>query len=220
MVRTRAARKKNPSKSRSPAKAAPNRPKKKKRSPAPRRCVRVCLPAPPYRDTVLDKVIEGIKDTRFEESMSRLVGILGSKYRRPGTGVYGMGPTKLVQSFVTKDRLFNYNYDGVDEAAGIVETWKHGLEKCKSRTRERDGLGETMFYLSDYLDETISIARLIADICFVRYAYEDLSENPGSNGVSSATEDSRVVEQIVVYKVLKEGHPMDIVEVLRLFAVF
>lgn len=153
--------------------------------------------------------------------MSRLVGMLGSKYRRPGTGVYGMGPTKLVQSFVKNDRLFNYNYDGVPETAGIVETWKVALEVCKSRTLEREKLEETMFYLSDYLDETTSIARLIADVCFVRYAYyEDLSENPGSNGVGSATEDYRVVEQIVVDKVLKEGHPMDIVEVLRLFAVF
>lgn len=83
-----------------------------------------------------------------------------------------------------------------------------------------------MFRLTDYrptdTGEPRSIARLIADICFVRYAYEDLSENLRSNGVSSPARDADVVEQTVVEKLLlaEDVPSLDIVEVLRILAVF
>lgn len=112
-------------------------------------CASLPAPPPPSLDAILDRVIHGIKDTTFEESTNRLVGMLGSKYRRPGTGVYSLGPANLVQSFVKNDKIFNYNCD-IPETAGIVETWKVALEICKRRTLEREKLKETMFYLSDY----------------------------------------------------------------------
>lgn len=115
-----------------------------------------------------------------------------------------MGPTELVEGFVTKDTLFNY---AIPDTAGIVETWKLGLEICKSRTLEREDSGEAMFHLTDYRTigysgKPLGIARLIADICFVRYTYEDLSENPGLNGVASAARDADVTEQIILDKLL------------------
>lgn len=184
-------------------------PNKRKRKPA-----RMCLPLP-TRDTTLDRVKAALKGTRFAASVARLLDVLQSEDRKNSPGIYGTDPDRLVESFVTRDHMLDY---GLDKSRDIVETWKVGLELCKSRTLERAMSGQAMFYIADFPGG--DIARVIADMCFFRYAYEDVSRST-SGGVTAAKQDADTVALIIETKILgNSAASIDVVELLRLFAMF
>lgn len=181
-----------------------------------RKVVRTCLPLPP-RDTTLDTIKDALQGTRFAASVGQLVEILESKERATSPDIYGASASTLVERFVARDAAFDY---GLDKTGDMVAAWKVGLELCKRRTQERASDGQAMFYVSDYPGE--DIARVFADVCFYRYAYEDLSSASASTDVTTATEDAETVKLIVETKILGVGlgQLIDIVELLRLFAMF
>lgn len=248
MVRTRADRARNTSKSPGkttpkPPKRAPKRAKKapKPRQRAPKRAKKTARKAPPKRP----KATRAIRPARVkcerrmplgpqptDVYLERVTnGLKGTRFGRSIghlVGLLSSKPKKQRGLGIYKEEIvvvlqkFVQN-DAVFrydiEPAGIVETWATALALAKGNTRARSANGETMYYINDYGQD--NIARTIADTLFARYTYEDIRDDPGSSDVTHAMQDSAVSEKIIVDKVVSDGsEPVDILEVLRLFSVF
>ncbi len=262
MVRTRADRLKNPSKSpdkikkpisvskkKSPKKKSPIKktikrkttkrktpvkksPKKKvarkttkktskKRTVAKKRCRAFKLDK--CNTTTIDDVnpiarlMYSLQGTRFMNSMDFLEGLLLSKPRKHGIDyLYNQTPGNMIKLFITNDILFesDIGFDG-----DIIDQWRFVLQKSIDNTRMRNGNGETMFYINDYINDTDKIVQVISDVAFIRFVYQDLVHRPSCNSVRKATLDSLMVSDIITKKVISDI-PIDILEVLKLFTIF
>lgn len=198
-VQKKPAGKKPAGKKPSARKPAAKKPTAKKR--------RVCF-ALPQEDGALQKVRRGTQGTRFAASVQRLTDLL-----RTGEG----SNVAILEMFIGRDSSLKYDtgYSGGD----VVGEWKAALDLCRRRTSIRAGGGELMVYVHDYAAEDIS--RVVADACFLRYASEDIAAAPASSDVTAATDDANTVVRIIDKFVLAKGlAPIDMVELLRLLAMF
>lgn len=192
------------------AKPKPNAKPKVKPKPKPKaKPIVFHFSGTPVTDHLLEKLWRGARGTRFETSARQFTELLQSREASGGEGVYGMPPSSVVDRFVARDALFDYN---LDDGSDVADVWRRSLLLSRENTRARANSGAAVLSAHE-------LERVFADVCFFRFVYEDMSTGQPSRDVTAATEDALIVQRIISTKITG-GEPVDVLELLRLFAMF
>lgn len=164
-------------------------------------------------DGALSRVKAAIEGTEYAEAKDNLVSILEGS-RRVGTDT--MEPSVVVEKFTAGDRAINYDVVGSD----IVEKWGEALRACSETSARRVLEGRGVSDVLENVSRGVNVAKTVAQMCFIRYLYEDFS-NGLNLDQSSAFKDALLIE-IVVQRAIVDAKlsPIDLVELLRLLTVF
>lgn len=212
-------------KSNAKAKAKPKPKPKAKPKPKPKAKLKAKLKAKPEpkpivfhfsstptTDHLLEKIWRAAHGTRFQTSARQFTNLLHSREVSGGEGVYGIPSSSVVDRFVARDTLFDYN---ISNSSDVADVWTRSLLLSRENTRKRASSGATVWSAH----ELENIARVFADVCFFRFVYEDMSTEQPSRDVTAATEDALIVRRIISTSILG-GERIDALELLRLFAMF
>ncbi|CAM9709951.1 unnamed protein product [Ectocarpus sp. 6 AP-2014] len=174
-------------------------------------CERVAFVPP--RDSVMDRVLHASEGTRFLASLGLLTGLLQQwDDVSDSLSVYG-GAKVLLEQFVASRELFARK---VDENGGdIAQIWRRELRLHRDNTRARIHDGKPILRVDDHEN----MASVVADVCFLRFVYEDVSVYPSSVDLSAATQHARIVEEIIKTKVFG-GEAIHVVQLLQLLTMF
>jgi len=146
--------------------------------------------------------------TEYDESRGTLLSILTPRWREGGTE-----PSIFLEKFITGDSTIAYNVDG---EADIVQKWGQALQQCSETSRLQGGALDVL----DYAQRGVAVAKIVAQVCYIRYLYEDISTGLNLDE-STALGDARLVEEIIQKAIINAGlSPIGLVELLRLLAVF
>lgn len=184
---------------------------KQPRNPPVALCERVAFLPP--RDLVMDRVQHASEGTRFLASLDLLTRLLQQWDEVSNSlGSYG-GAKGLLEQFVAARDLFPRRAD--ENGGDIVQIWRRELRLYRDDTRARMHDGKPILRVDDHEN----MARVLADVCFLRFVYEDVSADASSVDLSAATQHAKIVEEIIKTKVFG-GAPIHVVGLLRLLTIF
>lgn len=157
-------------------------------------------------DLTLERVQLAADGTRFQASEKVLTAII--------SGDYGVSASNLVQQFVTS-RGTQQRQEITDDDRDIVQVWRDRLHLAREKSRARSVGGKIILPA----DRHENIKRVIADVCFLKFVYDDVSAEPSSADLSAAVQHANMVEKIIDKHELAH-EAIDAVELLLLFTVF
>lgn len=174
-------------------------------------CKRVAFMPP--RDLVMDRLQHASEGTRFLASLELLTALLQQwDDVSDSLSVYG-GAKGVLEQFVASRGLFVRRVD--EDGGDMVQTWRWELRLRRDNTRALIHYGKPILRVDDHEN----MASVVADVCFLRFVYEDVSAYPSSVDLSAATQHARIVEEIIKTKVFG-GEAIHVVELLQLLSIF